>query len=670
MADYYCDHGYYLPFTTTPTWANGGAPDPVDGDGLSTGTAVCAQATIDFTGITAAAGNTIGICGATLTCVASGAAANQFNAGSGTTLAANVASAINAATSAVSKGASTGQPQLRMFAYARVKSGAANVVEICTRAGSALYNYAYPNAAMAITSSGMTAPTITQFAGGASGPWGYLWNTTGTFGPSSLAIGVYGLMGINGNATGRLLAGPASLTQSDMVWVRCNNRDVNPAATVTLNIVPPVNVTFDGSNVKWGDTSGKTFKIRNTGTTIQLTINWNNTAAATGEYDNYMGATVMDCAQIVNETVGTGANAHLILANGPSVSTSVWLDRMAIRDQSVSSFTYIQNSYQVSKSKNWYVEGCKFSFSRSDYTRGLLEIAGSLAGTVAMVFEGCDFNFDALSTAHPGLLNCHGASADGAATFKLVNCRASAAVAVAPFQRRSNLSSGYSCYASNLTGFKLPAAYAGLFSAFSAARSVGGVENGYSMNQNIGPKKAFRLETNSFVTDWIPDQGYPTLRSTLPDGTYWSLRTVWSASTNHYSGPAGIECMTLDKRAPNDVDATRTITLEGMMQSSNLALAKNTDIDIIVTYTASDGTVNMQRTYPAGGLMVTGTALSTSTQPWTKNSFGDYSAFKISLTTTKQVAKGTDINVSLYLHTASPNGSSSAVFIDPEVDIV
>jgi len=668
MADYYCDHGAYPTYAAAMTWPNGDVPNPQDGDGRSLGPAASAVATIDFTGITAAAGNTITIAGATLTCVASGAAANQFNAGSGSTLAANVASAINAATNTVSSSASTSTPQLRSLVYARAKSSNNNVVEIGTRAGSTQYNYS-GNSAMAIIASGIS-PTVVQFAGGASGPWGYLWNATSSFLPQALAIGGYGCMLINHNLAGRLLAGPAAFTAADTLWVRCNNRDFNPGTAVTAIIHPPMNIRFDASNAKWGDTVGKTFKFRNTGSSSALTISWQSPAATTSETDNYLGATVPYAVEFVNETTAGAGSASLILQNGICNSVSVWLDGVKIRDQSATSGIGITNQYQVAKAKNWYFEQCLFSFSRSDYTRGLLDVAGSMAGTIVMVWENCDFNFDALSMAHPGIVNGYGGGIDGAATFKLINCRASATVSVSPFQRRSNVASSYSCYASNLVGFKLPAAYSGLFSAFSANKGAGCLENGYAMHQNIGPKKAFRLETNSFVTDWIPDQGYPTLRSTLPDGTPWAYRTVWSASANHYSGPSGIEVLNLEKRSPSAANAVRTITLEGCMEASNLALAKNTHLDIMVTYTDKDDVVTMERTYPAGGIFVTGTALAASSQPWTLNSFGSYSAFKIALTTSKQVKAGTDISLSLCIHAESPNGSSSAIFVDPEVDIV
>lgn len=667
MADYYCDHGFYPTYAATPTWPNGGTPSPQDGDGRSMGTAASAVATIDFNGITAAAGNTISIAGATLTCVASGAAANQFNAGTGSTLATNVASSINAATNTVSSSASAGTPQLRSLVYARVKSGANTVVEIMTRAGSPQYNYA-GNSAMAIVAAGIS-PTVAQFTGGASGPWGYLWNATASFLPQALGIGVYGCMNINGNTAGRLLAGPSSLAASDVMWVRCNNRDYNPGTNATLAITVPMNIVFDASNAKWGDTSGKTFKIRNTGSLVNMTVTIYNPVAAAGETHNYFGATASDAVWFVNESTGTGANANLVVSNGQGISCTIWMDRVTFRDQSATSYLYFQNSFSTQKSKQWYFEKCKFAFARSDANYAILGVGGSLVGTLSMNWENCDFVWEALSMAHPGIINAHGAASDGGATFKLNNCRASATVSVSPFQRRNSSSSAYSCYATNLSGFKLPTAYSGLFSAFSTSQGAGPVENGYAMHQNIGPKKAFRLETNSFITDWLPDTGFPTLRSTLPDGTYWAYRTVWSSSANHYSGPSGIDVLTLEKRAPV-ADGVRTVTLEGCMEASNLALATNTHVDIIVSYTATDGTVNFERTYPPGGFLVTPTAIAASSQPWTLNSYTTYSAFKIPLTTTKSVQGGSDISVTFVIHLESPNGTSSSIFIDPEVDIV
>ena len=81
----YLDHGIYASHAASPTW---GAAQ--EGDGTDLGAATCATVDIDLSAATATAGNTFTIMGALLTCVASGAGNNQFNAGAGATLVSNL----------------------------------------------------------------------------------------------------------------------------------------------------------------------------------------------------------------------------------------------------------------------------------------------------------------------------------------------------------------------------------------------------------------------------------------------------------------------------------------------------------------------------------------------------------------------------------------------------
>lgn len=662
MADYYLDHGAYPAYAATPTWAIGGTPSAQDGDGKATGIAASATASLDFTGITASAGHTVVIAGVTLTCVASGATANQFNAGSGATLATNVAASINAATSTVAADASVFTPQLRDFCYARVNG---NKCEIMTRAGSASFNQA-SNSAMAITTSGMTAPTIVQFVNGTSGAWGYIANAAAML-PSAKAIGAYGVGMANETTAGRLLAGSLP-TATDIVWMRANNREYNPAATASINFYQPLNLVLDASNVKWGDTSGKTFKFRNTGTTVGLTISLRGTASGVGNYACVVASTVYGALGIYNESTTGSANAPVTVTNGNSSNIAVHFENVEFADLSASSQLYLQNSFQSANNKSWMFRNCKFRWSRSNATYGILALAGSVTGSVAMVWDGCAFVFDGLSQVHPGIVNAFAVSS-GIANFKLLNCSCSAASDVAAFVRYNATTYTVNCTADNLTGFKLSlATQMGLFSMLSANQYAGAQDGSFVLQQNIGPKKGFRLETPCTILDWIPDANYPGLRSYLPDGTLWSWRTVWSSTASHYSGTQGIEVITLNKQAPAS-DAVRTVTAELLMDPACLAGATNKTLEMCVTYTNASSAQVTETTYPTLALLATPTAIASSAAAWTKNGFSAYSAGKLALTTTQAVKSGTDIAVSIRLRGPSPSGSTSSLFIDPEVDI-
>lgn len=662
MADYYLDHGAYPAYAATPTWPVGGTPSAQDGDGKATGIAASATAHLDFTGITASAGHTVVIAGVTLTCVASGATANQFNAGSGATLATNVASAINAATNTVSASASAFTPQLRDFCYGRVNG---NKCEIMTRAGSASFNHA-SNSAMAITTSGMAAPTIVQFVNGTSGAWGYLWNATSSFLPSAKTIGAYGVGMANENTNGRLLAGTAPVA-GDIVWMRANNREFNPGAAATVYLYQPLSLVLDASNVKWGDTSGKTFKIRGTGTSSALTMSWRAISAA-GDYLAYFASTVYGSLMIYNETTTGSGNAPLTITNGPCTNIAIHFENVEFADLSASSQLYLQNQYQVVNNRSWMFRNCKFRWSRSNAVYGFLTIAGTLAGSISMIWDGCAFVFDALSQVHPGIINAHSISG-GVTSFRLMNSVCSSASDVAAFTRYNATTYAVNCIADNLSGFKLSlATQMGLFSMLSTNAYAGAQEGAYVLQQNIGPKKGFRLETPCAILDWIPDANYPGLRSYLPDGTLWSWRTVWSATANHYAGVQGVEIVTLNKQAPAS-DAVRTVTTELLMDPACLAGSTNKTVEMCVTYTNTSDAQITETTYPTLAMLASATSIASSTAAWTKNGYSGYSAGKLTLTTAQAVKSGTDIAVSIRLRAPSPSGTTSSLFIDPEVDI-
>lgn len=241
---YYCQPRLYPAYSATPSGS--GFPLPAqDGDGgdaTHTGLAVSATLSVDLTGISASAGALFGLAGVTLTCVASGATSVQFNAGTGSTLAQNLASAINAATGAVNAAASGWtQPQLRNAVYA---SYSGNVLYIQTRAGSAIYN---ANTNWQTSYTGFTGGTVSsaQFSGGVSGAWGYLFNAEedGILWPSSAAKYSYGCMFVSANAG--CIAGPiAALTFNDQIRIRSSMGGASYTMTCgTASVAPNLTIT-------------------------------------------------------------------------------------------------------------------------------------------------------------------------------------------------------------------------------------------------------------------------------------------------------------------------------------------------------------------------------------------------------------------------------------------
>jgi hypothetical protein len=182
---------------TTVTAKNGGPSlEPAwgvaqEGDGTALGAATAATVNIDLSAATAAAGATFSIMGAVLTCVASGAVANQFNAGSGAALVSNLVTAINRTTNTsvvAAQATGWGTPKVQDAVFARIGSPT-TTLQIMTRAGSAQYN------SSTIATSGLTGGTFGPytFSSGAGGAWGYLLATNTTIWPSAVAVNVYGL---------------------------------------------------------------------------------------------------------------------------------------------------------------------------------------------------------------------------------------------------------------------------------------------------------------------------------------------------------------------------------------------------------------------------------------------------------------------------------------------
>jgi hypothetical protein len=231
---------------------------------LCPGKAISATVDIDFSGFTDAnAGDTFSVMGAVLTCVASGAGNNQFNATTDpATIVANLVTAINRTTNTVTVTAqATGwvAHKVQDVVFAQVHSTINTTLQIMTRAGSAQYN------SSTVAQSGMTGVSGPwTFSGGAGGPWGCLISCglNGTW-PSSFANAAYGLW-----CAGQPLAGVQS--DGDVVYVRANNQTFYlyaQANTITpngnLGSTAPVTHFID-SGSKWaGDP-----------TDAKLTVGW------------------------------------------------------------------------------------------------------------------------------------------------------------------------------------------------------------------------------------------------------------------------------------------------------------------------------------------------------------------------------------------------------------
>jgi len=181
MAEFYCDisaiGAEYEAYSDTPTtWAK-----PQDGNGRAGPghAAAVAIGTINCAAASASGAGTLAILGVTVSSTLTGA---------GATLAANIVTAINAASGAAGSTYSALLLPLNRLVFARQQPGTATMVQIMLRiAGSDWNGFTHTTAG-----TWATTPTMGAFAGGADGPFAYLYNTTTVFGRAAGTTGTAG----------------------------------------------------------------------------------------------------------------------------------------------------------------------------------------------------------------------------------------------------------------------------------------------------------------------------------------------------------------------------------------------------------------------------------------------------------------------------------------------
>lgn len=604
---------------------------------LAPGNAVSATVSVDLSAYTAAAGNTIAIGGATLTCVASGAGNNQFNAGTGTTLIDNIVTAINRTANTVTISALASgwwTPKIQDAVFAR-RNG--NNLEIMTRAGSATYN---ANASFKVVTTGFTGGSQidAQFSGGAGGYWGWLSNSSATW-PSSIAAYSYGPF-----HNSKVLAGV--FADEETLEVRGGGTlNIGPDTTAfDLNTTRNNNFIFDDGTV-WP------------GYTTAFTINYNRA----GWVQNFVAAASKRLVISARQRgglaiVGSASASGSFIVNagnyGSFVIENAYFESNHASSPIVSTTISSDAAHQRFVNCDWVFKanGMPTVFS-----------AGGYNGTTVL-FEGCTFtwtNYTGGGNAITGALtNMYSGHCLG-----YVGCTfSSSGGKPILFGSKPNvgnwLAFAQDCYGDveiNGTTLGLVDAARGTLSAESAGQVV---------MQNIGAKQAFRIEDTRAIVDWADGLGYPTYNSLLRDGTPWSYRVLWSAGVGIFQY-ARNTLLSLTKESPL-ADGIKTITLELLVDNAggNAANVKNDALVIFVAYTDDTGVARVEQSFNFGD---TAAALATSSASWTLNSYTGHVARKISVTTQHAVKQWTQVGVSLCAYKRAPVLQN--LFVNPEVEI-
>lgn len=639
----------------TPVWGSA-----QEGDGAGTGAATPAIATITMSGATADAGDTLTILGAVLTCVASGASTNQFNAGTGTTLIDNIVTAINRTTNTATLTAqATGwtTPKIQDALFAR-RTG--NDLEIMTRAGSATYNSG------TVAQSGMTGVTGPwSFSGGASGAWGYTFTMTGSLSiwPSAIGTGIYGVMASTRPHAGALQAG-------DDVYIRGLRRThvyrVTNGMAHSLRSpgtsASPVRFIFDNGTV-WADGADSKHIIDS--------HHQNNS----GNFFLYLADSSFpdECHQLLGQVNASGDYTLKLQATDPSSNGNGFglLGRTRVEN------FLCDASACTSSGQAAFRSGGVGSLGR----RAIAQNGKMLAsGNTSYLFHsdgvslnwsirGVEFSNAGAAVTNTGLISN---SASGwPANIELLGCRftnfVTGSVLYAP-----NVSTTFWADGSHLT--------------FDAC-DFGGVTNRgpYYATSSITTRFAERTQTFTVVgrsgnrdfsfdcafgqVEWNSQQSYPVAGAVLDDGTTgWSLKVLPSTVSTNVGLDIPLRLPRLSK-INSLSDGVRSLTLEFVAESTITPTART--VSMLVQYVDTSGVV---QTFDTANMA--GAVLSASTATWTNYSGGfvtfnnggtvNHNRWKLVVSTPTAVKSGTEIGVIVAVGAYSTNATKT-YFFDPEV---
>lgn len=634
-----------------PNWAFWGVPQ--DGDGLakdpSTASAV---AQIVFTGTPT---GTISVCGVTVSPTWGATADSAAN---------GLATAINAATGAVTSGGFSLSPQLRNAVWARGPSAGApsGTCQIMTRAGSALFN---GQTAIAHTLTKVDSGSSSlAFSGGVSGCWGWLFNPAKLW-PSALAEMSYGLLTANTAYAGSVSPGDTVHIRSGKVisWFHWNNGGTHDMLMPPYG-TPSAPVTFkvDDSTV-WADGPEPVLEARCTSFFPQSTsmpnmaggqatlvakkysdakygLVFSHHGYAIGGGMRLKQSNTMKMAGVDFYT-GVGGGSTLVERNLTYAhvgNASNVLEDSRIRQSTQAAVAWLVAGGQNKTELHW--SGVIFDCGQATAPQvPFHDLISSAGANITASFDGCRFvNFVVGSQ----LANL---TAPGANRFCTVSFR--------------NTDFG------NVTKLGPSMSGAVLTAGAPSTRTVG---YGQIATSQLGNRDFF-LDTAAGWCAWVSTRAFPTLNAKLHDGlTPWSLQIVPTSLAANVSPITPFESPRLVKinSLPTGV---RTLTLNFGIEQS-LAWGRR-DVSLMVEYEGEDGVMRSIDTFDSDNA-----ALDVSTAAWT-NADGQQFTYSesgvlyfnkksLSVTTPTAIKTGTEIGCYFRVHSAVAD-TTKQIFVDPEL---
>jgi hypothetical protein len=636
---------------------------PFDGDGIGkTASTASAVASIDLAAHTAPAGATIVIGGAVLTCVASAAGVNQFNAGAGATLVANIVAAINRTTNTVTtaiNSPATGwfQNKIQDTVYARVNPGDSTRLDIMTRAGSATYNN---NANWRVLSSGLTgaAQIDATFSGGESGCWGWLWMNgsisvqSATMFPSGKSPVTVGVWSDNVSA-GVRDAGDVVNCRSNKRLLAVNKNDYFTVITGAMGTKDnPVTMLIDDGTVWPEDGQYPTIDTVFDGGAYAISF-----GPSQFSYVHFLGQLYPNGAYSVNfyYAAVTGGNwPFQFMCGGPGTIVGVCLDTST--SITGTGQTALVGGNQSNANHKFILKDCKLkSKGSSPYVS--INHAGNRVEAINLVIE-----HGSAAAAHPGILYYQNSNGQ-------VVLEAPKFVGFVPGSQllltsTSGSQSQIHVRNADFGGVTLH----GPVWALAAGEATAEYARHNTITSQYGQRE-FMLDTRMGFVEWNPARSFPTLNARLLDGvTPWSILAMPSTITGNLSTNAPLTLPRIGK-INTLPDGIRTVRLEFAVEET--IVWDMGDVTVLLQYQATDGSFVTEDSYDRFH-----SPLAVSDAVWSQESNGKVSfvnggiilhnKYYLAMTTKKAVKTNTEISATVRFHRSVLN-LTKTTFVDPEL---
>lgn len=628
MSDFYCDvsaigNEYQVYADTPTTW---GVPQDGNGKAGPGHTATVAIATIDVAGCTASGTGTIGVFGINVS--------TTLNA-SDSALATAIVAAINAATGPVTATYSALLLPLNKLVFARVNPGLSTQVQIMLRIAGVDWVGLSPTQANI-----SPAATISNFAGGANGPFGYLWSLTASvFGKTVLAYGI-------APAKSPAVTEPGII---DTIHVRTKRAGTNITLEYTMSTLIGISVCPSGSTRSYVFDDGTVWAGDNGQLSIAINSTHNSGAnvfygagqfrlAARKAYGFRLAYTSTQ-NQII--TIGSSASAGDAELSGvlfEELNSGVSSAGILVAGQS-STFSFIS------------FDACKFT-----QRAGRVQVGNNASGGIAWYrYIDCEWDYYNLAAAPTGIISVAGSFPVRA---EFINCRfidrGGVYLLVNPISLMSTSSNNRILF-ENCSGL----------SPFGAAMATDAAQPSRLVQFSLpGAGRQFQTESYMATVGWAAGESIPTLTEKLPDGvTPWALRCVLRDAPDASANRVLAEITRLGLYVRASGVATYTVQL---LIPTAVAFLKSR-LGVLLSYVDTNDVIRHEKTLL--GLHDVTTGLDASSAVWTMNGATGLTAKKLSVTTAYAVKAGTVVDAIVVHRGRIPGGVNQNIIINPALDV-